>query len=450
MKRNLLYYVRPRQCSMLAYNLYLLHTYHEVFNGRKIVFAAEDEPGYAIDGIHLDWMLNDTHSIGPYELHVVPHGPRSMERCLARMLDMVESDDPEEISFFAHAKDTSTRALERADVGELSAWVEPIYRMNLGSPALIDGALSGHPCAGTFMERDAYTKTWLYYGSFFWVNHREIFKRNWKTALDNTATFLSRLFPCQRAFNFGGDEYIDVRQTPDKSRRFTEIVRNWDPSRVTIVTTSMNRWEFLQRSLRTWLGRGFARIVVVDWSSDDPVAGFLSSRDDGRDRVTVMRVDGERIFNGGMARNTGARLVESEYILFIDSDMTLEDWSVTSGISMVPGRFYHGPHNIPPFGTSLVRAGDFRAVNGYSELYPAYGWEDNDFYNRLEESGLRRCIYDDRLASHIDHDDDLRAKHRDQRGRMLHETVWANREIEKWTTSHARAVLEYTVQDFRM
>jgi hypothetical protein len=106
---------------------------------------------------------------------------------------------------------------------------------------------------------------------------------------------------------------------------------------------------------------------------------------------------------------------------------------------MIPGRFYHGPHNIPPFGTSLLRADDFRKVNGYSELYRAYGWEDNDLYNRLEASGSQRRLYDDRIVEHLEHSDELRTQYRDQQGKKLHETIWENRTIEPWTTNHLQA-----------
>jgi len=389
---------------MLAYNLYLLHKYHKIFNGTKVVCAAEDKEGYAIDDIHLGWMLNDTHSIGLYDLNVAPHASLSMQESLFKMLESVESTDPEEISFFAYAKDTSLNALDGTDVGELSARIEPMYRNALEDAALVDDVMEKHPVGHS--------------GSFFWINHKEFFKPGWRdTIRDYDGTY----------------DFCVGKKAPS-------VERNWDPSRVTIVTTSMNRWEFLKESLQSWLGRGFNEIIIVDWSSDTRVSSLIKKIPHGPNPVTILRILGEKIFNGGMARNIGAIHATTDYLLFIDSDMIIRDWSMADGISMVPGRFYHGPHNIPPFGTSLVRREDFWNVNGYSELYPAYGWEDNDLYNRLEESGLQRCLYDDRMVEHMEHDDELRARHRDQKGMLLHETVWANRDIEKWTKVHSRAV----------
>jgi glycosyltransferase involved in cell wall biosynthesis len=276
---------------------------------------------------------------------------------------------------------------------------------------------------------------------FFWFNHQQLFGQSWgDKAGSPVEEYLRDKFLCEQAHNFG-DDYSG-------KKRSRAVVKNWDPSKVSIVTTCKNRWDFLKESLSTWLNRGFAEVVIVDWSSETSVSSQIEKMPHGQNLVSVIRVDGEDIFNAGMARNTGARQLLNEYLLFIDSDMVIKNWDLTSGISLVPGRFYHGPHNIPPFGTSLVRAADFRAVNGYSELYTAYGWEDNDLYNRLETNGLQRCLYDDRIVEHKDHDDELRSQHRDQKGRKLHETVWDNRKIEAWTPTHKQAEKTFSKRVF--
>lgn len=442
MKRNLLYFVYPRQCSMLAYNLYLLCKYN-IFNGRKIICAVEDnEDKSLVDELHLGWMFNDTHDIRPYELIMVPSSFRE-SACLSRMLEMVQSNDPEEVSFFAHAKDTSLEVLNRHDVVELSDWIEGMYRNNLSDPEKVDSVLSRYPCAGTFKHTSdrPIDGCWNYDGNFFWVNHQRLFRTDWKVIVNSCVDeYLDGKFSCDEAYNFVED-YTDKKKSH-------ATVKNWDPARVTIVTTCKNRWEFLSQSLQTWLNKGFKEIIIVDWSSNTDVATFVKQMPSGSNRVTVIRVEGEDIFNGGMARNTGAQHVTSDYILFIDSDMIIKNWDVVDAISMTPGRFYHGPHNIPPFGTSLVRTDDFRKVNGYTELCASYGWEDNDLYNRLDACGLRRCLYDDRMVEHIDHDDQLRIVHRDQQGKKLHETVWENKARELWTSSHKQARKQFSKHEF--
>jgi hypothetical protein len=429
---------------MLAYNLYLLCKYHSIFNGRKIIFAVEDkEDKTLVDQLHLTWMFNDTHDIRPYELIMVPKG-QDEGACLSKMLEMVQSDNSDEISFFAHAKDTSLEAASRNDVDELSDWVEVLYRNNLSDPALVDSVLSKYPSAGTLKYTachplDSY---WSYGGNFFWFNHRELFSKKWKDYTSPIDEYISDKFDEREVYNFGED-YV-------AKKRAHFVVRNWDPSKVTIVTTCKNRWEFLKQSLPTWLNRGFKEIIIVDWSSNIEIVTNIEQMSIGSNLVTVIRVNGEDIFNGGMARNTGAKHVTSDYVLFIDADMIVKNWQVTKTISMVPGRFYHGPHNIPPFGTSLVRIDDFRKINGYSELCRSYGWEDNDLYNRLDASGLQRRLYDDRMVEHIDHSDELRIVHRDQRGKKLHETVWENKELELWTPNHKQADKPHLRYEFKI
>jgi len=377
-------------------------------------------------------------------LIMVPGGQRGTENvCFHRMLEMIQSNDPDEVSFFAHAKGTSLEAVQQHDVGELSYWVESMYRNNLSDPEKVDEALRAHPCAGTLKYTIQNDDSWCYAGNFFWFNHGSLFTPGWKEEVGTSVgRYLRSRFPAEQAFNLG-DDYAEKKKS-------LALVRNWDPSKVSVVTTCKNRWDFLKRSLPTWLNRGFKEIVIVDWSSDVDVASQVAQLPPGSNPVTVVRVEGEEIFNGGMARNTGARLVTNENLLFIDSDMVIKDWAMADAISLVPGRFYHGPHNIPPFGTSLVRVGDFRAVNGYSELYTAYGWEDNDLYNRLEASGLQRCLYDDRMVEHQEHDDELRSQHRDQKGRKLHETVWDNRKLETWTTNHRQTEKPYSKRVFHL
>jgi len=426
---------------MLALNLFLLRKYSRIFNGRKIIFAVEEEG--LVDQLHLTWMFNDTHDIRPYELIMVPKG---QDACLPKMLESVRSTDPNEITFYAHAKDTSLEVLRHKSIDELSLWTEEIYRDNLEDPDHVDEILRKYPCAGTFKRRDFHhPEVWSYKDNFFWFNHEQLFRADWSgiTTGLTADNYICRQFTYDQSYNFRIEK-------SDRTRCMNPIT-NWDPSKVTLVTTCKNRWEFLNNSLPTWLNKGFKRIIIVDWSSDIEVAGHLEHMPVGSTPVTVVRVEGETIFNGGMARNIGALQVRGEYAMFIDSDMVIKDMSQAHVISLVHDRFYHGPHNIPPFGTSLVRMEDFWNVNGYSELYLSYGWEDNDLYNRLEASGLRRCFYDERMVEHIDHDDSLRAQYRDQRGRKLHETIWHNRdEVEAWTSNHKRAEKQFSVKEYML
>ena len=170
MKRNLIYYVYPRQCSMLALNLFLLCKYQRIFNGKKIIYAVEEEG--LVDQLHLSWMFNDTHDIRPYELIMVPKG---QDACFHKMLEAVQSSDPDEITFYAHAKDTSLEVLRHKSIDELSLWLRETYRDNLDNPDHVDEILRQYPCAGTFKRRDFHSpEVWSYKDNFFWFNHQQL------------------------------------------------------------------------------------------------------------------------------------------------------------------------------------------------------------------------------------------------------------------------------------
>jgi hypothetical protein len=429
---------------MLALNLYLLCKYRTVFNGRKVIFAA-DVSGL-VDMEHLGWMFNDTHSIVPYELVPVPGGgPNPSPEVVGRMLKSVESKNPDEVTFFAFAKGTYEGLNREHSVSSLSTWVEPMYHANLGDGKNLSDMLASHPCVGSYRYPcNDYHKEWRYYGSFFWYRHVDMYVEGWEDSLGRhhgVDGYISDKFQYDVAGSLVGKDYLESA--------LMQPCEPFDVSKVSVITTSMNRWEFLSQSLPTWLGKGFKEIIVVDWSSETDVSFPMMLMPVGDTPVRVVRVEGEEIFNAGMARNTGAKRATGDYLLFLDSDMKITDWSHASSMPMEPNRFYHGPHNIPPFGTSLVRTEDFIAVNGYSELYEGYGWEDNDLYNRLEANGVKRCFFDERMVKHIDHDDELRTRHRRQGGKKLHETIWSNRDnVERWTISHTQARKECEEREF--
>ena len=169
------------------------------------------------------------------------------------------------------------------------------------------------------------------------------------------------------------------------------LERKFDPRSVTVITTCMNRFSFLEESIVTWNEMEFKDIVVVDWNSREPVAEKLIVRNPALrgQRITVLRSDQHyrnQYFNDGWARNTGARLCQTEFILFLDSDMKIVRPKLFfDSVPLNNDICYRG--NIPGgYGSCLVDRKKFNAVNGYSERMWSWGGEDLDFYIRLAYS----------------------------------------------------------------
>jgi glycosyltransferase involved in cell wall biosynthesis len=232
-------------------------------------------------------------------------------------------------------------------------------------------------------------------------------------------------------------------------------IEAFNATMVSIVTTCMNRNEFLCQSLPTWLGIGFARIIVVDWNSSTPVSQYLDEHIGGLDEheITVIRSDQhepKKYFNDGWARNTGARLSDTEYILFIDSDMKIRDKEILlNEVPQNPDICYRG--NIPGgYGTCLVSRNKFNQVNGYSERMWSWGGEDLDLYIRLKmQQGCEiETFFPDELFEHIHHGDDLRVNHRLQQWEDLKEGANIQRlKGEPWTASDTQRKVFVSLHD---
>jgi len=215
----------------------------------------------------------------------------------------------------------------------------------------------------------------------------------------------------------------------------------FDPAKVSIVTTCMNRNEFLCQALPTWLGIGFTRIVIVDWNSREPVSKYLDERIEniGNHDIVVVRSDRHEMneyFNLGWARNTGARLCATRFLFFVDSDIKIPDKQILfDRIVLDPAICYRG--NVPGgYGTCLVDRARFNNVNGYNERMWSWGGEDLDLYIRLKvEQGCEiETFFPDQLLEHIHHDDGTRVRYRLQEWDNLKEGANIQRlERPQWT-----------------
>jgi GT2 family glycosyltransferase len=190
---------------------------------------------------------------------------------------------------------------------------------------------------------------------------------------------------------------------------------------VSIVCAVMNRAPALRVALTSWrLQPDVKEIVIVDWSSDVPLAP-LAQEDE---RIRIVRVDHEPRFHIAAAFNLAADCASHPVLLKLDADYVLNPYYRFCASHPLPERaFFTGHFQHPgPFASYLnglvcVQAEDWRRVHGYNEHLEGYGWEDDDFYLRLEAAGLQRCILSPELSTafHIPHGHDLRVKHYDDK-----------------------------------
>ena len=168
---------------------------------------------------------------------------------------------------------------------------------------------------------------------------------------------------------------------------------------ISAVISSMNRTDRLIQMLPTWAKIEMIKdIVVVDWSSKDPLAHDKDIKPilEKYDKIKIVRVDGQKYFHLGKSYNLGYQFTDqiNRILLKLDVDyMSLnEEWIKT----LVFGKddrslkryFICGLFRFckSSSGFLLLNKEDFQRVNGYNENFEStWGYDDQDIQKRLLE-----------------------------------------------------------------
>ena len=211
---------------------------------------------------------------------------------------------------------------------------------------------------------------------------------------------------------------------------------------ISVICACKNRNHALRISLNSWLNfKEISEIIIVDWSSDEPVEKFLSLDD----RIKVIRVNDKQYFNQPQPLNLALSLASGDRILKLDTDYVMnpyynffESYSIDDN-SFVSGKI---PYESPEFwseelrcytidknnmthaelanyyntynvyykyltGLLYITKENLLKVGGYNEnLGKYYAFEDDEIYQRLELLELEhKKLYYDHRFHHIPHPD---------------------------------------------
>ena len=210
---------------------------------------------------------------------------------------------------------------------------------------------------------------------------------------------------------------------------------------ITMYVHLMNRNENVQKNLGNWLQQRFDELILLDWSSSDPVAEIPGVFDDPR--VRVVRVDGQTKFIRTLAQNLASRMARNRRIFKCDSDVEFKGdffaaHPLKAGEFWV-GDWHHARDNNERHlhGETYYYIQDFLAVSGYDERIKSYGHDDTNLKDRMVPSGLGKKVFDYDLISHQHHKQEERA----QGSHGIHPMVatYANRVMTRatplWPTS---------------
>jgi len=181
---------------------------------------------------------------------------------------------------------------------------------------------------------------------------------------------------------------------------------------VSVVTGCRDRESHLQQALPTWLAaEEVDEVVVVDWSSRDPLATSLRDHLDRQGGRLVLAVaDHQPRWHLSRCLNLGIQVATGDVVLKLDSDVRLLPGFFEAN-SVEEDHFRAGDDlgiRAPLWGNIVAFRSDLLRVKGYDERLVGYGWDDEDLYQRLQRAGVIRQHLDFSLLDHIDHGDGMR------------------------------------------
>jgi glycosyltransferase involved in cell wall biosynthesis len=159
--------------------------------------------------------------------------------------------------------------------------------------------------------------------------------------------------------------------------------------KVSIITTCKGRLHHLKEVLPTWLeqqGKTTYEIIVVDYADPDGSYDYVASLDNPKVKA-IKATDCGDYFNLSRARNIGALEARGDILFFLDADAYLEPKFLHYHVSkvLVDGSYVTGWGYGDGTGCCLVWKRDFLAVRGYNEVVDGWGFDDIDFYYRLDQ-----------------------------------------------------------------
>lgn len=172
--RHLLYHVYPVTGNGLwQRNLDLLLERIELFNGRRLVAIAVDAETDSAEAV----LRHCGRAVS--EWLVVENNPHAGELVtFLPLLAQVQTDDPDVVTFRAHAKGTSRPGA--AARPHLLEWIDLLYRTNLDAWDDVAADLEAHAFTGAFRETARFRAgAPTYSGSFYWFRNCFVYGRDW-------------------------------------------------------------------------------------------------------------------------------------------------------------------------------------------------------------------------------------------------------------------------------
>ncbi|MEC7762487.1 MAG: galactosyltransferase-related protein [Pseudomonadota bacterium] len=186
---------------------------------------------------------------------------------------------------------------------------------------------------------------------------------------------------------------------------------------ISLVCCVRNRIDNLAEAVQSWIALdALDEILILDWTSDDPVAPALARRRIRDKRLRVVRAEGETRWTLSYAYNAAFRLSRYDRIVKADADIVIEPEFFARNplpeAGFVAGNWRRvAEDQAHTNGFFYINRSDLARVGGFNEFITTYGWDDDDLYRRLHEAGVKRVDVDPITIYHQPHGDEERFEH---------------------------------------
>jgi glycosyltransferase involved in cell wall biosynthesis len=174
-RRNLVYHVWPVRGTTWQWNLEQLIKRLDIFNGRRLLGIVHDDRSAPAEEV------KEFVAGHGFEFIVAQNDERGEAITFPLMMQQVASDDPNEITFYAHAKGVKYEPNVPAPVRR---WAEVQYRVALEDWPTIRDHLQRFAMTGCFRRPGRFSAhrnlaDWHYSGTFFWLRNAHVFTRDY-------------------------------------------------------------------------------------------------------------------------------------------------------------------------------------------------------------------------------------------------------------------------------
>lgn len=218
-------------------------------------------------------------------------------------------------------------------------------------------------------------------------------------------------------------EPTNIELYPELPPRTKNLVDEDIEDGITMYVHLMNRNENVQKNIANWLEQNVDELILLDWSSSEPVSKLPGIFDDPR--VRVVRVEGQTRFIRTLAQNLATQMARNKRVFKLDSDVEFKGdffshHPLSKGYFWV-GNWMHGRdfNERHLHGETYYHIDDFFRVNGYDERIVAYGQDDTNLKDRMVLSGCERRVFSYNFLEHQHHEQSLRSDNQS----MIHPMV---------------------------